>query len=452
MKKIFALFLFLCMCVTTVLAAGSAGLNYKVMSAGGVTPARTESGRTVLATGVSSEINYNWGSGTVMGTGWSDSVIIHWTGYIKWPGTTGNKTINFYSASDDGFSVSINGVSVIESWREQGTSWYNGSGSITLTAGQIYYVDAWFYENGGGAAAYWYWDTGAGITLVPSTNLATDATYWAPTVVGGTITQTNAPTSQVITSGATSTAGITQSQQTRVNAWNNKTLNNNLIYIEQIGNNNSITVTQTGNKNLITGIGQQAGSINGDQNAVTVNQGVAGIGQNEIDLRVVGSSNTVNIGQARNSAGTAVGGNGHYQSFDMFGSNNTVVTQQSNSGGAGSHYMETTITGNSNTVTNKQLDNGNKIMFGTVNNGSNNTATATQQGTGTHYLDYKLTGNGNGLNVNQFGSSQNKATIDLVNGGGPASLSLTQSGGQNFSISQTCAVAAGCSTTVIQQP
>lgn len=454
MKKLIHLMFLWCICITTVYADGVAGLNYKVMTAGGSTPVRSEQGRTVLSTGVSSNINYNWGSGIVMGTNWSDSVIIHWTGYILWPGS-GSKTVSFYSASDDGFSVSINGISVIESWREQGASWYNGAGSITLTAGQVYYVDVWYYENGGGASAYWYWDTGSGITLVPSSNLATSAKYWVPpgpTVVGGTITQTNAPANQTITSGASSTTGITPSQQARVNTWTTKSLNDNVIYIEQIGQSNSIAITQIGNKNLIAGIGQSASTIHGDQNIITVNQGVPGIGQNEIDFRVVGSSNVINIGQARNYTGTAIGSNGHYQTLDVFGSNNSIVTQQSNNSGAGSHYMETTILGNINTIINKQLDNGNKIMFGTVSNGNNNAATATQQGTGQHYLDYKLTGNGNNLTVNQLGSTQNKATIDLVNAGGPATLNLTQGGGMNFSISQSCVIASGCTTTVTQQP
>ena len=100
-------------------------------------------------------------------------------------------------------------------------------------------------------------------------------------------------------------------------------------------------------------------------------------------------------------------------------------------------------------MTNKQLDNGNKIMFATVN-GNNNSVNALQQGSGQHYLDYKLTGNNNSATVNQNGSSQNKATIDLTNAGGPATLNLTQGGGMNFSIQQSCSIVGGCTTTVNQ--
>lgn len=315
------------------------------------------------------------------------------------------------------------------------TSGFSNSNGLTWTGTlnpTVAQVDS--YATGGSTTPL-----AAGQTVAPA----------GPTVTGGTITQTNAPSNQVITSGGSSSAGITTSQQTRINLWVSKTIIDNSIYIDQVGNNNTITVTQIGNSNLITGIGQQAAQIQGDQNNLIINQGVIGNGKNEIDLRLIGSSNAVNLGQARNELGTAVGNNGHYQSLDIFGNSNSITTQQSNSGGVGGHYMETTVIGNSNIMTNKQLDNGNKIMFATVN-GNNNSVNALQQGSGQHYLDYKLTGNNNSATVNQNGSTQNKATIDLTNAGGPATLNLTQGGGMNFSIQQSCSIVGGCTTTVNQ--
>ena len=99
MKRLLLVFLLWC---NVALADGMSGLTYKAMYAGGQTPTRTESGRTVYATGTSSQINYNWGTGYVMG-GPADGVIIHWTGFLKTPGTTGNVGIYFYNSSDDGF-------------------------------------------------------------------------------------------------------------------------------------------------------------------------------------------------------------------------------------------------------------------------------------------------------------------------------------------------------------
>jgi hypothetical protein len=88
-------------------------------------------------------------------------------------------------------------------------------------------------------------------------------------------------------------------------------------------------------------------------------------------------------------------------------------------------------------------------MFNTVT-GSNNSITAVQEGAGNHYLENKLTGNGNSVLANQFGSTGNKANIDLTNAGGPASIDLQQSGGKSFTIIQGCANPAGC-TTVVRQ-
>lgn len=243
--------------------------------------------------------------------------------------------------------------------------------------------------------------------------------------------------------------GITTNQQTRVDIWTNKNLISNEIYIDQIGDNNTVNITQTGNKNSLVGIGQQRAKIDGDNNSLTVNQGVSGAGQNQIQLSLLGNNNTLSLAQSRDNTGTAVGTNGHYQSVDMQGDYNSLTTRQTNAGGVGGHYMETTIVGNTNTVNNQQLDNGNKIMFSTIN-GNNNSISAIQKDSGQHYLDVKLTGNGNSATVVQEGTSANRATIDLTNTGGPNSLTLNQTGGNSFSITQSCPTPSGCALTVRQ--
>ena len=250
----------------------------------------------------------------------------------------------------------------------------------------------------------------------------------------------------------TETTTITTSQQNKVTAWANKTVaDGNKIYIDQVsGNNNTVTIDQTGSKNLISGNGTQYATIQGSSNSITLNQGVSGIGQNEVNFNVVGDSNTLNINQARTTQGSASGGNGHYQNVDINGSNNTLTTQQSNTGGVGGHYMETTINGNQNSVTARQTDNGNKIMFNSIA-GNNNTVEAIQKGTGQHYLENKLTGNSNSISAVQEGSLANRATLDLTNAGGPASVILQQNGGMNVSVTTSCATAGGCAPITIRQ-
>jgi hypothetical protein len=230
-----------------------------------------------------------------------------------------------------------------------------------------------------------------------------------PTIEGGTITQTNAPTTQIISSGGSSSAGPTTEQQTRYNTWNNGTQSvNNYLYIEQVGGDyNTVNITQSGTKNTMY-LG-----VNGGSNTIDATQ----TGQNYLNALVQGNTNS-------------------------------VTSLQTNT--AGSNYQETKImTGSNNTIQVSQKDNGNNLMFNTVT-GNNNTITAVQEGGGNHYLENKLTGNGNTVLANQLGATGNKANIDLTNAGGAASVDLQQSGGKSFTIIQGCTNPAGC-TTVVRQ-
>ena len=230
-----------------------------------------------------------------------------------------------------------------------------------------------------------------------------------PTIEGGTITQTNAPTNQTFTSGGSSSAGPTAPQTTRYNAWNNGVqATDNYLYIEQVsGNYNTVNITQSGVKNTL-------------------------------ELGINGGSNTVNA--------TQTGAN--YLNALVQGNTNAVTSLQTNT--SGTHYQETKImSGNNNTVNITQKDNGNSLMFNTIT-GNSNTITAVQEGAGNHYLENKLTGNGNSVLANQSGATANKANIDLTNAGGSASVDLQQSGGKSFTIIQSCVNPAGCSTVVRQ--
>jgi len=260
----------------------------------------------------------------------------------------------------------------------------------------------------------YYYDANSTTTSTASSNNIVDPVTAAsgPTVQGGTITQSNAPSNQVIGSGGSS-VNITASQQSRVNSWNSgiNQISNNYLYIDQVsGDFNNITITQT-----------------------------TSTGKNRIEATLSGSgSNTINATQS----GT------NYLNLNVSGFNNNINSQQSNNS-LSSNYKETTVIGNSNIINTNQKDNANHIMFTTVT-GSNNSVTAVQEGAGGHYLENKLTGNGHTILVNQSGNIQNNASIDLTNGGGSASVDLQQSGGKSFSIIQSCTNPAGCSTVVRQ--
>ena len=304
------------------------------------------------------------------------------------------------------------------------------TGDITaLGSGAIFYIGSGFFGNVittsqgysyGASASFTNMDTSVtsddlnNYTYASSTPLASGQTAAppppaSPTIEGGTITQTNAPANQTITSGGSSSAGPTTAQTTRYNAWNNGSqATDNYLYIDQVGGNyNTVNITQSGTKNTM-------------------------------DLGINGSSNTVNA--------TQTGQN--YLNALVQGNTNAVTSLQTNT--SGTNYQETKImSGNSNTINVTQKDNGNNLMFNTVT-GSNNSISAVQEGGGNHYLENKLTGNGNSVLANQLGSTGNKANIDLTNAGGVASVDLQQSGGKSFTIIQSCTNPAGCNTVIRQ--
>ena len=98
-----------------------------------------------------SQINHNWGGGSVLGCN-GDNVTVHYFGTITVPNTG---TYKFRNIADDGFYMTINGQVVINEWFDKGCSG-NWGAPIDLTAGTSYSIDAWFYENGGGACSTLY--------------------------------------------------------------------------------------------------------------------------------------------------------------------------------------------------------------------------------------------------------------------------------------------------------
>jgi hypothetical protein len=216
-----------------------------------------------------------------------------------------------------------------------------------------------------------------------------------------------------------------------------------------------ITGAQTARKNSETTqrLNQSGNEINidqiGDNNSITIRQGVSATGKNRIELYSNGSGNTYNLNQGYLTDGTVAGGDSsnHYLYLNVTGSNNTITKQQTGT----TNFNETTVSGNTNNLTNIQQGNSPKILFQNIV-GNSNTVTTNQKDTGNHYLDINLTGTGHNVNAIQQGSGNHAATIQFTNSGGASSLNLNQSGATNqtYSIQQSCTNPAGCSTTVTQ--
>jgi len=380
-----------------------ADLSYQNYAAGGAMPSYTQdvngniTNRTLLSTGTVNTVGLTTSSGTGLPTR-SDGFIVRFYGFINIP-TAG--TYYFGGQADDGIRIKVNNVSVVNSWIESGGDFR--SGSINLSAGVVP-VEIMYYENSGGQMVNFQWFINGSWQVVPSTSTATTSTYFAPP----------APTYS---------SGITAAQTTRKNSETTQrtSQSGNEIQIEQIGDNNNITIRQ----------------------------GVNVTGKNRIELYSNGNYNTLNLNQGYTTTGIVSVGdsNNHYLNLNLIGNNNTVTKQQTGT----NNFLETTISGNNNNVTNLQQGTSGKILFQNVS-GNNNTVTTNQKDSGQHYLDLKLTGNGHNVGVTQQGTGNHAATIDLTNSGGAATLNLNQLGSTNqvYSIQQSCVNAAGCSTNISQ--
>lgn len=398
---------FLLVFALTANATGTAGLTYYTYQGTGPSPnITTLTYPTVRSTGISASINYPAGSfgSNLLGSGLIDRVIVHWVGYINIP-TAG--TYYFGAAADDGFKIIIDGVLNTDSWVDYGGQLRTGP-ATTLTAG-AHAIDVWYYENGGGQSMIFEYSTNNTTwAVVPTTMLATDATYFPPP----------AP---AYSSGITTTQQASKTAKTTLR----QAQTANEIYIEQVGDNNSITIRQ----------------------------GTTLAGKNRMTVSANGNGNTLNLNQGYNQTGTVDGvdTNNHYQLLNLSGNNNTVTTVQKDTGTGPGQYMETTISGSNNIVDLKQSNASGKTLFTNVN-GSNNNVSAQQKDGGQDYLDIKLTGNGHTVNALQQGSGNHAATIDLTNSGGASTVNMTQQGStaQTYSIQQSCATPTGCSTTIVQ--
>jgi hypothetical protein len=378
-------------------------LNYQNYAAGGAMPSYTQdvngniTNRTLLSTGTVNVVGLTASNGTGIPTR-SDGFIVRFYGFINIP-TAG--TYYFGGQADDGIRIKVNNISVVNSWIESGGDFR--SGSINLSAGTVP-IEVMYYENGGGQMVNLQWFMNGSWQTVPSTSTATTSTYFAPPP-------------------PVYSSGITGAQTARKNAETTQRLNQNgnEINIDQIGDNNNITIRQ----------------------------GVSATGKNRIELYSNGSGNTYNLNQGYTTGGTAVGGDSsnHYLYLNVTGSNNTITKQQTGT----TNFNETTVSGNTNNLTNIQQGNSPKILFQNII-GNSNTVTTNQKDTGAHYLDINLTGNGHNVNAIQEGTGSHAATIQFTNSGGASSLNLNQSGATNqtYSIQQSCTNPAGCSATVTQ--
>jgi hypothetical protein len=119
---------------------------------------------------VDSQINFNWGyGGAAAGAVGNDNFAGFWKGKIQ---AIRTGWTNFFTTSDDGVMLKVNGQQVINQWRDQSATEF--SGGIYLEAGKFYDVDIHYYERGGNAVMQLAWDSAGSKQIVSANNLFYD--------------------------------------------------------------------------------------------------------------------------------------------------------------------------------------------------------------------------------------------------------------------------------------
>jgi murein DD-endopeptidase MepM/ murein hydrolase activator NlpD/lipopolysaccharide export system protein LptA len=171
-----------------------------------------------------STVNFDWGGGSPDGSMGADQFSVRWTGFVQ---PRYSESYTFYTASDDGIRLWVNGQLLVDNWTDHGYTENNGT--IVLSAGQLYDIRVDYYENGGGAIAKLSWTSASQAReIIPPTQLylqlpPTPTAIFTPTTISTpsptqtptpTFTSTPVPTStitptQIVSPTATPTATIT---------------------------------------------------------------------------------------------------------------------------------------------------------------------------------------------------------------------------------------------------
>jgi glucose/arabinose dehydrogenase len=99
-------------------------------------------------------IDYDWGNGSPDATVAADTFSARWTGVVT---AQYSQTYTFYTVSDDGVRLWVNGNQVINNWTNHGPT--ENTATVALVAGQTYTIKLEYFENGGGAVARLHWSS-----------------------------------------------------------------------------------------------------------------------------------------------------------------------------------------------------------------------------------------------------------------------------------------------------
>jgi len=119
-------------------------------------------------TEVDPTVNFDWNGNPpvtgVPGLEWSGT----WTGEVQATGTT---NYTFYTNSDDGVRLFVNGNEIINDWSDHGST-LDTSTVVPMVAGQKYTITVQYYQDQGGSLLQLYWSSpGLPMEIIPETQL-----------------------------------------------------------------------------------------------------------------------------------------------------------------------------------------------------------------------------------------------------------------------------------------
>jgi len=142
---------------------------------------------SLALTRIDGTVDFDWASGAPDPAIGADTFSVRWTGYVI---PLYSQTYTFYTQSDDGVRLWVDGTQIVDNWTDHATT--ENSGTIALTAGVSYTVQMDFYENGGAAVAKLSWSSASQAKqIIPLSRLCYDGASASPT---STATPTNTAT------------------------------------------------------------------------------------------------------------------------------------------------------------------------------------------------------------------------------------------------------------------
>ena len=110
--------------------------------------------RTLLVTRTDPTLDFAWGAAAPAAGVPADGFSVRWTGQIV---PRYSQTYTFFTRSDDGVRLWVNGRSIIDDWTDHGV--VERSGSIALTAGTRYDIKVEYYDRAGSANLQLSWSS-----------------------------------------------------------------------------------------------------------------------------------------------------------------------------------------------------------------------------------------------------------------------------------------------------